>query len=44
MNDINKINEEKNYNTKLLYITNIYNRMNNKINEINNNEFKKILN
>ena len=42
MRYIKKINEEKYYNEKLNYITNIFNRMNNKINEINNIEFKKI--
>ena len=41
MSDINKINKYKYYNDKLKYIINIYNRMNNKINENNNNEFKK---
>ena len=41
MSDISKINEEKNFNDKLNNIISIYNRMNNKINEINNNEFKK---
>ena len=41
MFDIETINDEEYYNNKLQYILNIYNRMNNKINEINNNEFKK---
>ena len=41
--DINKINEDNNINNKFNYIMSIYNKMNNIINEIENNKIKNEL-